>query len=236
MVAREPLDVEEWIGKRTVPRELFNPYRLGRADYGFRLLKHGKLRGHSHTGEYGVLKEIFRRLGVTAGICCEFGASNGMATSNTYDLIESHNWLGVMMETNALSYNALSALGRRLPRIRAFNETIHYLPGKGTLLDDFLQSIEMPRGFDLLSIDIDSCDYHVWKSLKNYKPKVVVIEVNNLDLDVIQREGVSHKHLGGSTCFPPMKKLGEEKGYTLVAYTMNMIFLRNDLVEKVRPQ
>lgn len=37
----------------------------------------------------------------------------------------------------------------------------------------------MPKDFDILSIDIDSCNYQVWASIKEYSPKIVIIEVNS---------------------------------------------------------
>lgn len=43
-------------------------------------------------------------------------------------------------------------------------------------MSDGLKQTDIPNDFELLSIDIDSYDYQVWKSLKVYKPKIVIIE------------------------------------------------------------
>jgi hypothetical protein len=32
--------------------------------------------------------------------------------------------------------------------------------------------------FDFLSIDIDGNDYHAWHAIKNYQPKILMIEFN----------------------------------------------------------
>ena len=37
----------------------------------------------------------------------------------------------------------------------------------------------LPKDFELLSIDIDSCDYQVWQSIEHYKPKLVIIEIDS---------------------------------------------------------
>jgi hypothetical protein len=202
-------------------------------DCGYGLDRFALELGTSSHGEYGVLKEIFERLDIEKGICCEFGAWDGIKYSNTYNLIVDHGWSAVLMELDASRYAELSTNAQAWPGVRTFQALIHYDKERGTLLDDFLDSVEMPTDFDLLSIDIDSCDYQVWDALKRYKPKVVVIEADNLDLDIIQQDGIPHNKLGGSTCFPPMKALGESKGYTLVSYTYNLIFVHNDYVQEV---
>ncbi len=216
------------IGTQCGPR--LKKYRIEPhlVDCGFGLARFAQELGTSSHGEYGVLKEIFERLGIEKGACCEFGAWDGIKYCNTYNRIADHGWTGVLMELDAKRYAELEVNARSWPGVKAYQALIHYDKTRGTLLDDFLKSVEMPKDLDLLSIDIDSCDYQVWDSLVNYKPKVVVIEADNLDLDIIQDEKIPHSHLGGGTCFPPMKALGESKGYTLVAYTYNLIFVRND--------
>ena len=101
-------------------------------------------------------------------------------------------------------------------------------------MDETLKQTEIPKNFDLLSIDVDSCDYHIWKSLKNYNPKVVVIEHSGLDMYIIQREGAVHKKdIDGSTSFHPIKELGDSKNYALLCDTGNMFFIRKDLLEQI---
>ena len=46
-------------------------------------------------------------------------------------------------------------------------------------LDNILSSKKIPIDFDILSIDIDSFDLEIWESLKNYSPKIVIIEINS---------------------------------------------------------
>jgi hypothetical protein len=90
------------------------------------------------------------------------------------------------------------------------------------------------KDFNLLSIDVDGNDYHIWKNIKNYKPKCVVIEYNqtippNIDLvDEIQ------EYLGMGASIKSLEKLGREKGYSLVACTgSNLIFVDSHYIEKL---
>ena len=98
-------------------------------------------------------------------------------------------------------------------------------------LDNLLSKTNIPIDFDVLSIDIDSYDYQVWKAVKVYQPKMVIIEINfsiNTNVDYIND---SVKCIG--TGFKPMYELGLEKGYNFVLHTGNMIFVRNDLFDKL---
>jgi hypothetical protein len=44
------------------------------------------------------------------------------------------------------------------------------------ILDNILSQTSLPKNFDLLSIDIDGNDFHVWKSVEYFKPKLVIID------------------------------------------------------------
>ncbi len=189
-------------------------------------------------GEDGILEEIFlNRLNIQKGVACEFGAWDGMTFSNTFNLVKNYGWKCYMIEADPQKAKELRKTATR-PNVDIVPHElrIDYKHRDNTImLDSFFDKVKMPQDFDLLSIDVDGPDYQIWQSLKNYHPKIVIIEANNNDLDIIYKEGADHKiHMEGSTSFNPMKKLGESKGYTLVTYTYNMIFARNDIFEKLK--
>lgn len=107
------------------------------------------------------------------------------------------------------------------------------LSGESTL-DRVLQRTELPLEFDVLSIDIDGCDYWVFDSLKTYSPRVVVIEFNPSipnsvsyvqDPDFAVKRGSSARTIA---------ELGRRKGFGLDAVTdCNLIFIRSDLLHFV---
>ena len=96
-----------------------------------------------------------------------------------------------------------------------------------------LRKTNLPYEFDLLSIDIDSDDYQVWKAFTQYAPKLVIVEINNRDLPGIHlvNESGSSFVLGESgTSISAMDQLARLKGYSLVAMIgCNAIFIRNEL-------
>lgn len=103
--------------------------------------------------------------------------------------------------------------------------------GESTL-DAILVKTPIPKDFDLLSIDIDGDDYHVWNSLKNYFPKVVIIEINIRDKPNVERINISGSPIKwgiSGTSIKSMTELTSEKGYSLIAHIgCNAIYVRNE--------
>lgn len=118
----------------------------------------------SQNGEDGVLMYIFQNIGITDKFYVEFGCQDG-GERNTRYLQERCHWHGVLMDG-----------GRQDQSINLTQEFI--TPQNIHLL---FEKRGVPPEFDLLSIDIDSTDLWIWRSLAlyhGYKPRVVVIEFN----------------------------------------------------------
>lgn len=185
---------------------------------------------YSQNGEDGIIAHLIEKLGIENGWCCEFGAWDGKHLSNTFNLIENRAWNSVLIECDELKFEDLLLVQKEFPsQIIAKKEMVHYLPDSGRSLDDILKTTDIPHDFDLLSIDVDGPDYHIWKSFSNYEPKIVIVEHSGLKEPIVQREGAIHKkEKDGSTSFFPMKELGESKGYKLLVDTGNLIFIHNE--------
>lgn len=187
---------------------------------------------HSQNGEDGILIQIFQRLGFTPEWVCEFGAWDGKHLSNTFHWVEK-GAAAVYIEADE---ERLKDLHKTCETYKTILPIHGYVESEGPRsLDSILATTTIPTDFDILSIDIDSYDYQVWKGFKNYMPKVVVIEINSgiNPTDETHIHDATHQGTG----FLPMLRLGIEKGYTLVAHTGNLIFVRNDLYGnlKMRP-
>lgn len=186
---------------------------------------------YSQNGEEGIILEIFRRIGVTNRIFVEFGVESGVECNTRY-LAESLDWSGVYFEPSADSYEKLQQLWQENPKIQTRKAAI-----TSSNFESELESAEVPKEFDLLSIDIDSNDYWVWKSLNNWSPRVVIIEYNPFhdppkkwvmkeDPDFVWN---ATTYFGAS--FTSLYLLGHSKGYQLVGTDpmgVNMFFIRND--------
>tara|TARA_R110000851_G_scaffold161492_2_gene305190 strand:+ start:125 stop:808 length:684 start_codon:yes stop_codon:yes gene_type:complete len=186
---------------------------------------------NSQNGEDGVLQEILKRLDIKLGTFCEFGAWDGVHLSNTY-LLAQKGWKGVYIEGDSDKFNDLLETKKKHDpdQLICVNKFVS-VDGENSL-ESILKSTEIETDFDLLSIDIDSYDYQVWESLREYTPKIVVIEVNGglgpHAEQIHTLDGDGNVLLQGSS-FASTYKLGKTKGYTCVYHCGNMIFLRNDL-------
>ena len=106
-------------------------------------------------------------------------------------------------------------------------------------IESLFQRADVPQEFDLLSIDIDRNDYHVWDAIKSYNPRVVIIEYNSTfgpgcEFVVPYDAGAmwdGTSNFGAS--IESLYKLGAKKGYKLVACCfagVNAFFVRDDMI------
>lgn len=178
---------------------------------------------HSQNGEDGLLSEILNRLCAVqypdiSGVVAEFGAADGVFCSNTRHLIQS-GFSGILIEAN-------KRLSRKM--IRSFRN-FEYAPGQFIAFypNQFVTTENinniLPGQLDLLSIDVDGIDYHLWKAYKG-DAKIVVIEINSALTPLTELRG--DEKLGSS--YFSMYNLGLSKGYFLVCHCGNMIFVKNE--------
>ena len=189
-------------------------------------LKNFRKNIYSQNGEDGVLEEIIKRLEISTGAFVEFGAWDGKHLSNTFNLLEQ-GWRGVYIEADKKRYQELvekmKVYSGKIELINAFVE-----PNGENSLDNLLASTKINQQFEVLSIDVDSCDWQIWQSLQNYDPKIVIIEIEST-IPV----GIYQTHRGEKTprsSFTATVDLGSKKGYTVVCHTGNLIFVKKDLV------
>jgi hypothetical protein len=182
----------------------------------------------SQGGEDGILEKIFSILPESDNWCVEFGAWDGMLNSNTYYLTSKKNWNAILIEGDSKREKELEKTFERFSNVKCVNKFVNF-SGSDTL-DNILSTTNIPTNFDLLSIDIDGNDYHIWKSLEVYHPKVLVIEFNpamDNTIDFIQEANLTVNH---GCSLLAMIKLGKEKGYELISTTgWNAFFVQKEL-------
>lgn len=185
---------------------------------------------YSQNGEDGIISEIFNRLSGQVNSkqwCVEFGAWDGIHLSNTARLIRELGYKAVLIEGDSTKVAELRTNfpDENVIAIEAFVD----FEGANSL-DNILERTPIPRDFDLLSIDVDGVDYHIFDSLRRFIPKVVCIEFNPTipnEVEFIQPKDFSKKQ-GSSAA--AIVKLAKKKNYSLVAATYcNLIFVRDDL-------
>lgn len=179
----------------------------------------------SQGGEDGVIQKILERLPEKDGWCVEFGALDGQHLSNSRNLIDNYDYSAVLIEASTKHYAALERTYRNHASVTTLNRFVGF--EKEDNLDVILANTAIPNDFDLLSIDIDGNDYHVWKAFSQYRPKIVVIEFNPtipVHIHYIQDADPS---VSKGNSLKAIVALGKEKGYAAVCVVnANVIFVQ----------
>jgi len=178
----------------------------------------------SQFGEDGILEKCFELIPESNRWCVEFGAWDGKHLSNTRNLIANHGWRSVLIEADRDKFAELRAAYSKNRRVTCLHKFVDFAgPNR---LDQILPHTPVPRGLDLLSIDIDGNDYHVWQAVEIYRPKVVVIEFNpSIPNDTIYIQDAD-PHINQGASLRALIQLGKRKGYELISTTrINGIFV-----------
>lgn len=176
----------------------------------------------SQHGEDGIIKKIFDTIGTTNKFCVEFGVEDGRECNTRY-LIEKGGWKYLHMDID--NYGLSTIKKERITREN---------------INDLFIKYNVPKNFDLLSIDIDYNDYWVWEAIGEFYPRIVVIEYNasiqaNLSKVVPYQadfSGDGTNFFGASLL--ALKKLGDRKGYSLLvceSFGANAFFIRKEEVK-----
>jgi hypothetical protein len=186
-----------------------------------------KSNTYSQTGEDGIISKVLELLPERDKWCVEFGAWDGLYLTNTRLLIEQEQYNAVLIEADKKKWQKLSHNYSKNPRVRAINAFVD-VDGDNSL-DNILSLARVPLNFDLLSIDIDGNDYHVWQALHKFNPKVVVIEFNpTIPTEVDFVQPLDWKLNQGSS-IASICGLAKEKGYELVSILpINAVFVKRD--------
>lgn len=182
---------------------------------------------HSQYGEDGIIEAIFEHLPEHDRWAVELGVGDGVSLSNTAALAD-RGYARILIEPDRARFNALSERFASEPKTTPICTAVGW---EGTdTLDVILNDTRIPRGFDVLSIGIDGNDFHVWRVVKVYRPKVVVIEFNPTIRNGVEyvQEPVAGLRRGAS--ISSLVALGKTKGYELAATTeTRAIFVRSAL-------
>ena len=194
-------------------------------------LKNFKNNIYSQNGEDGIIKEVLNRTQkFNDNQYCEFGAWDGIHLSNTYALIKDKKCKALLLEPDKKKFLELC---KNIPdpniiKVNTFVE----IKGVNSI-DNLLEANNFNIDFDFLSIDIDSIDYHIFKSLNKYKPKLICIEFNPTipnEVEFVQQK--IHTNQGSSSL--SLINLAKSKNYFPICATKtNLFFIHGDYKEFV---
>lgn len=198
-------------------------------------------KGFSQNDEDGILQEIFRRIHVTNRQFVEFGTGDG-SQNNTVFLL-CNGWTGLWIDGNSGDQESQRRL---FPQKIASGQLVSIC--RFLTIDNInhvIESAGINGEIDLLSIDVDGNDYHLWKAIKVINPRAVVMEYNAYaapPLEWVMPYDASYCWDGSSQRFGASLKslelLGADLGYQLVGCNLtglNAFFVRKDLTRDLFP-
>jgi hypothetical protein len=147
--------------------------------------------------------------------CVEFGAWDGIFACNSRNLIETKGFSAVLIEANSKKFAQLRRNYAHNANVFPVNAFVGFEIDDG--LDTILADFPIPDSFDLLSIDVDGNDYHIWKAIDKYRPKAVVIEFNPTIPTELRFVQPADPSINQGSSLLSLIELGKEKGYELVS-------------------
>lgn len=189
------------------------------------LLEH-QARRYSQSGEDGIIAKILEILPERDLWCVEFGALDGASLSNTRNLIEHANYSAVLIEASKVRFRELESNYSNSEKVTVLNRFVGFAANDN--LDKILAATVIPADFDFLSIDIDGNDYHVWKAISQFAPKVVCIEFNHTIPNEVKFVQQAHPKIAQGSSLSALVALGRAKGYELVCVEgVNAFFVKS---------
>ena len=192
---------------------------------------------YSQNGEDGVAQYLLDCLPQGHNFIVEFGAYDGVQMSNSRYWIKEKGWAAYLIEPDKTLYKDLSRLYQSNHRVRTQCAFV-----TEDNINDLFKTAGVPQNFDILSIDIDSIDYYVWRSLMDFSPRMVIIEHNScfkppgeyvvsrekaFDLAGTAKEGAS---------LQSFYLLGIQKGYHLIyceLFGANLFFIHESCISRI---
>jgi len=194
----------------------------------YNLLNKFKKNINSQYGEDGIIEYLLDILTNVPKTCCEFGARDGIELSNTYRLVTDEGFNSILFEGDEQYFKKLYESFKNNEKIKLFNYMIK--PSGPDSLDSIFKKNNLPTELGVLSIDIDSFDYWIFKRLDLIKSAIVIVEFNNsIPVDIDYHDNEKEKALRCSA--KALERVGNEKGYRAVACTTtNVIFVHQNYI------
>ena len=181
---------------------------------------------YSLEGEEGILEYIVNKIPKNErdNFIVEFGACDGIVFSNSLHFIKNLNFEAIEIEPDEIQFESL------VKNMKPYNvECIKTFVTKyeDNILDN--SNKHVPINFDILVMDVDNNDIHLWETIKKYKPKILMVEINNTLLPTEDKvaqydaEFIFGKH--GSS-IKSMTEVAQKKGYKLICnISCNAIYI-----------
>ena len=185
----------------------------------------------SQFGEDALLAAALERLPTRTRWCVEFGAFDGERDSNTFALVERGGYSAVLIEGDRRRGRRLEARWAHRDDVVTLTRMVGW--GQTDRLDAILATTPIPRDFDLLSIDVDGNEHHIWAAVEAYRPSLVMVEFNPTIPNGIEFVQPADPGVTQGASITSLTALAREKEYELIAATsVNALYVVRELFDR----
>ncbi len=193
-------------------------------------------RVYSQNDEDGILQEIFQRVGIKHKVFVEFGVGDGLENNTLYLLLQG--WKGLWIEGDSRNYKKIMRGFADILKTQKLCLVKSFITREN--IDKIIYENIEGKEIDLLSVDIDGNDYHIFKMIQSIEARVVIVEYNAKFPPPVRfcMAYNSKHHWQDDDYFGSSLKFWEvemaKKKYNLVACSLsgcNAFFVRRDLLK-----
>lgn len=180
---------------------------------------------YSALGNDGIIKYIFKRMSIKKGFFVEFGAWDGIYTSNCRKLFKS-GWGGIFIECDKKKYKRLASNYKKYDHITCINSKIDY-KGENTF-DNVISPYLGKRCIDFCSIDVDGLDVEIFEKIDKNLPKVACIESGFILPPFHERVSIDIAKETIQQSLSVTNDVFEKKGYKIICAGINCFFVKKE--------
>lgn len=199
--------------------------------------------------EDGMILYLMTLAGTTNRTVVEISSQDGRTCMAT-NLVVHHRWQGFLFDGDPVFIEDGRRFFARHPATRAEPPVMESRWFTRENVDRVLRDAGVPSDIDVLSLDIDGNDLHLWDAMEAVRPRLLVCEFNNavpadLALTIPYTADFDHTALPAdqamfrSASLEAYVRVSRRKGYRLVglhALGFNAIFLRDDVLAQEFPE
>jgi hypothetical protein len=198
--------------------------------------------------EDGHLLYLLTLAGSVSRTVVEISSQDGRTCMAT-NLLVHHRWRGFLFDGDPVFVAEGRRFFARHPATRALPPTMHSEWFTRDNVNRVLASVGVPDDIDVLSLDIDGNDLHLWNAM-TLRPRILICEFNNVvpsdraltipyQADFNFAAQPADQALFRSASLAAYVAVSRRKGYRLVginALGFNAIFLRDDVLAAEMPE
>jgi hypothetical protein len=203
-------------------------------------LKDYEFKVFSQWGEDGIIQKLVSCLDIPVRTFIEFGVED-FSESNCRFLMMNDLWRGHVIDGSSENINAIES-SRYFWRYQ-LNARAAFISREN--INELLEQSGFPHDLGLLSVDLDGVDYWVVDAIRNYNPRILILEYNAIfgngrpitvpyDKSFFRtRAHYSNLYFGAS--LSALTLLANRRGYALVGTNSagcNAFFVRSELLQE----